>query len=529
MKHVFKQILAVVVIVAMLASFTACEIFGGHTHTYSEWGSNKTHHWKYCPEDEERDEESLEKHFDENADGKCDACGYDVGMPHVHDYSAWGSDAENHWKYCPADNAKDSSTIAPHADEDKDGKCDSCGTDMEAPVEEYVAIETVSGVLTLVVKGPMPEGVACVRLHAEGNSNHYYWNNSSKFDGAYEFSVPLTDLSVDGTPWYFFHIYAYTESSPSDATEPAEKVNLPRGELITLDQKIEHDGLKYVIINHEESGQLVIQPNKIPDATVSSIEIKVVDGKPLLVVKGTVRDGLNVASLMLHADGNGSDEFFGTPAAVVDGAFELTFDLSKTPLDGTPWLWFHVYTYATETAPDKDAAYTGKFDLSRGSLISAGQFIDCNGVRYTVIDRDQLVLQPTETPKMTVTSISLELDESGKPFVVVKGTLPTDIACIKLHADAANVHYFGDNVSTEAGKFELRFDATQIPVENTPWAWFHIYTYSVAEPEDLTKDYDKVDLSRGDHIAVGEYVDYNGIRYTVQDQGQLVVQATVIQ
>lgn len=525
MKHVFNKILAVMLVIGMLCSLTACFEFL-HTHTYSEIGSNKTHHWKYCPDDETRDEDSLEKHVDENADGKCDVCGYEVGLPHVHDYTAWGSDADNHWKYCPEDNAKDSSSVAPHADEDKDGKCDSCGTDMEAPVEEYVGIEEIDGVPTLVVKGVIPDGVACVRLHIDANNDQKFWSNTSNFVGAYEFKVALTELPAGGTPWCWFHIYAYAVADPSDATEPARKIDLPRGELIEVGHKYIYDGMYYEIIKDGESTQLIIQPKPIPAGTVSSIELKVVEGKPVVVVKGTVTEGAKVASFMLHCDGN-SRHYYGTPAVPVDGQFELTMDLSGVTVDDTPWLWFHVYAYATETAPDASTAYSQYFDLKRGDLIAVDTSIEANDITYTVKNNDQLVVQPVAVPKMTVTSITVDIADDGKPTLVVKGTLPTGIKCIKLHADAANVHYFGDNVSTESGKFELRFDVTQIPTENTPWAWFHIYTYDVENPEDPTTDFDYINLARGDFLPVGASVTYNNVKYTVQDQDQFVIQATV--
>lgn len=531
MKHVFSKILAVMLVIGMLCSLTACFEFL-HTHNYSEIGSNKTHHWKYCPDDETRDEDSLEKHVDENADGKCDVCGYEVGLPHVHSYTAWGSDAENHWKYCPEDNAKDSSSVAPHADEDKDGKCDACGTDMEAPVEEYVGIEEIDGIPTLIVKGLMPEGVACVRLHISANDDEKYWNNTSNFSGAYEFKVALTELPVKDTPWCWFHIYAYAVADPSDAMEPVAKVDLPRGELIEVGHKYIYDGMYYEIIQNNGSEHLIIQPKPIPAGTVTSIELKVVEGKPVVVVKGTVTEGAKVASFMLHCDGNGK-HYYSAPAVPLDGEFELTMDLSQVSVEGTPWHWFHVYAYETETAPDASTELSQKFDLKRGELIAVNEAIEADGILYTVKDNDQFVVQPTVAPKMSIDSITVDLDDDGKPTFVVKGTLPTSVKCIKFHADAAGVNYFGDNVSTESGKYELHFDVTQLPTEGTPWAWCHIYTYDVEDPEDPASGFEKIDLNRGEFLPGEVYCVYNGVRYEVVNNdgtwGLIVLKASVVE
>lgn len=523
MKHVCKQLLVVTIIIAILCSLTACFDFL-HTHTYSEWGSNKTHHWKYCPDDNERDESSLEKHYDSDLDGKCDACGHEVELPHVHDYSKWASDADNHWKVCPDDNAKDASSVAPHADENNDGKCDVCGADVAAPVEEYLAIDEIDGVPTLVVKGPKDDRIPCVRLHAEGNNQHYYWNNTSAFANGYEFKVPLTDLPTEGTPWYFFHIYVYSESSPSDATEPASIINLlcPNG-TIEAGTTYKYNHVHYTVIGQDNSDQLVIQPVEVK-FDITSMEVKAVEDKLQLVIKGTVVMDGSIASLAIHTDGNGA-HYYGTNVAAADGELELLFDLTQLTTEKTPWCWFHIYFYDT-VAPDDLSNKNGKLDIKRGSFFEVGASVTFGDVKYEVQNNDQLVIQPKPVPKteLTVESIALVSDDDGKPVLKVTGSYTGTPANIRLHADATvndvKGDYYGDNVSEETGKFDLRFDLTQIPAEGTPWAWFHIYTYANA----ASAEFDKIDLARGELIEVGANIEYDGITYTVQDQGQLVIQ-----
>ena len=55
---------------------------------------------------------------------KCDTCGKDYGeiLPHTHG-TAWVTDANNHWNEC---SCGDKANVAPHADANSDGKCDTC-------------------------------------------------------------------------------------------------------------------------------------------------------------------------------------------------------------------------------------------------------------------------------------------------------------------------------------------------------------------------------------------------------------------
>lgn len=519
MKRLCKQLFAITVIIATLLALTSC-FLQQHVHDYSEWGSNQTHHWKFCPEDQEQDESTKEKHYDNNLDGKCDVCGHEVALPHTHSYSEWGYDAENHWKYCPDDNEKDASSVAAHTDANNDGKCDACGQDVEAPVSESVTIETVDGVPTLIVKGPTPvvEGVTigALRLHAEANKADLFWNNTSKFASSYEFKVPLSELPVDGTPWCWFHIDAYLESAPTDTTVPAARTNLPRGDAITAGSTYQNGDIIYEIIADGESTQLIIQPKPAPKAAVTSMEMKEVDNKMVLVVKGTKLSSVKYVNL--HADGNGGSQFFGKMISSDDNSFETHFDLTQVPIDDTPWLWFHIYTYADAEPADMTKGFE-KIDLQRGTYFAVNDFVDFDGTRFTVQNKDQLVIQPTKAPEFTVQSVTVETDTDGKPYVVVKGIMPTTIACTKLHADANGQHYYADNVSTEAGKFEFRFDLTQVPVDGTPWIWFHVYTYADANPTNLSAKLASQDLKRGDFLPGEHSYDYNGVRYSIQNEG----------
>lgn len=117
----------ILVCVLSMAVLVACGEKDQHEHNYSAWGSDDNDHWKVCPDDNAIDESSKGAHIDSDGDGICDTCGK-TGM-HVHDFSGeWQKDAEGHWKACPTDGATD--TKANHIDSNSDEICDACGWNM---------------------------------------------------------------------------------------------------------------------------------------------------------------------------------------------------------------------------------------------------------------------------------------------------------------------------------------------------------------------------------------------------------------
>lgn len=514
MKNVLRSILAAIVALTLLCSLASC-FEKEHVHDYSEWGSDTKNHWKYCPDDEEIEEGSYESHADANLDGKCDKCNHEVPLPHVHNYSKWMYDAENHWKVCPEDNEKDADSVEAHIDDNNDGKCDKCE---KVVVKESVSVETIEGVPTLVVKGPLTEEMAavkCLKLHAEGNGAHKYWSNVSTLEGAYEFRAPLSDLPVEGTPWWWFHIYAYAEAEPADSAKPAAKIDLPRG-AIAEDASWTYDGVKYSVIKDKDSTQLVIQPNPVPDFTVESITLEVIENKPYVVVKGNISD--KIKCIKIHANGNGDASFYGDSATVTEGKFEARFDLTlaQEQLAQTPWLWFHIYTYVEAEPADQTKGFT-KFDLARGDYLAVDKSIECENVKYTVQNQSQLVIQPKAVDRAApvVENITVETVE-GKPTLIVTGTMGKDIPCVKLHAGGNDkYHYYVDNTSTESEKFKFVMPFDTLGLEDTPWYFIHVYVYDTAEPEDNAVDTGRVDVKAEKYDSEVTFWEYNGVKYSV--------------
>lgn len=82
-----------------------------HEHAYTKWENSETQHWLVCPDDNEKDENSVADH-EFGTDGKCVECGYE--KPHTHAYTKWRTSETEHWKVCPDDNTEGPGTRAPH-------------------------------------------------------------------------------------------------------------------------------------------------------------------------------------------------------------------------------------------------------------------------------------------------------------------------------------------------------------------------------------------------------------------------------
>lgn len=117
------------------------------------------------------------------------------------------------------------------------------------------------------------------------------------------------------------------------------------------------------------------------DYSVSSLVIEEVEGVPTLMIKGAF-DSSALRDIKLHgdaqADGKGTDLLWDN-ISENDGEFEFCVPLTELPTEGTPWVWFHIYTYKGNATIN-----SGKDDLPRGSALSIGQTFTYDNVTYTI-------------------------------------------------------------------------------------------------------------------------------------------------
>ena len=106
----------------------------GHTEG-TEWKSDADNHWHECSVagcgviiDNSKAAHTPDRDAATEIDPiKCSICGYvitpAIGHTHVHG-TEWKSDKDNHWTECACG---DKANTAAHSDTNKDGKCDTCG------------------------------------------------------------------------------------------------------------------------------------------------------------------------------------------------------------------------------------------------------------------------------------------------------------------------------------------------------------------------------------------------------------------
>ena len=128
MKRVFALLLCLILAMVTLASCVGTGSQGGdgHTHTFeTEWSKDSEGHWYEATCDCEDLEPSKLAHVDANNDGACDLCTF---TDHTHEYETetWTVNCTQHWHAATCGHVVVGIDAADHADENADGKCDTC-------------------------------------------------------------------------------------------------------------------------------------------------------------------------------------------------------------------------------------------------------------------------------------------------------------------------------------------------------------------------------------------------------------------
>ena len=132
---IFALILAVATVLLALASCEGDK--GGNTdncqHTFNtKWSTSATDHWYTATCEHGEIKNKLAKHSDDNQDGKCDVCEYEVGHTHTYE-SNWTFDEKSHWKKATCLHRDEVDKLSLHSDENLDGSCDVCSTHVHNP------------------------------------------------------------------------------------------------------------------------------------------------------------------------------------------------------------------------------------------------------------------------------------------------------------------------------------------------------------------------------------------------------------
>ena len=201
MKKLQKWLLVVLCVVLGLSVLAACNV-DGHTHDFTEVGFDATNHWKYCKEDNVKDDASVK----------------------AHEYTETGSDETNHWKYCKVDNVKDPASVEAHKDEDKNGKCDVCGHAVKVTVE----YGTLKGVVSLVKLGTTTASGDGVTIKVTNSKGEVAVKDFTldKATGAYTMQCPVGEYTL--------------KVSKKGYNEISYEIEITKNETVTINVTLEY-------------------------------------------------------------------------------------------------------------------------------------------------------------------------------------------------------------------------------------------------------------------------------------------------
>ncbi len=199
MKKLQKWLLVVLCVVLGLSVLAACN---SHTHDFTEVGFDATNHWKYCKEDNVKDDASVK----------------------AHEYTETGSDETNHWKYCKVDNVKDPASVEAHKDEDKNGKCDVCGHAVKVTVE----YGTLKGVVSLVKLGTTTASGDGVTIKVTNSKGEVAVKDFTldKATGAYTMQCPVGEYTL--------------KVSKKGYNEISYEIEITKNETVTMNVTLEY-------------------------------------------------------------------------------------------------------------------------------------------------------------------------------------------------------------------------------------------------------------------------------------------------
>lgn len=241
MKKSQKWLLAVLCVVLCLCVLSAC-VVDDHTHSYTEVGFDETNHWKYCKQDNVKDDSSVK----------------------AHEYTETGSDETNHWKYCKVDNVKDAATVEAHKDENRDGKCDVCGhaVKVPAPIVKYGTLRGTVSLNKLGATTASGDGVTVKVVDSDGEVDVKDFT-LDQATGVYTMQCPVGEytlkISKDGYDAAEYDIEITENDTVTMDVTLAYKVFMaapkPGWDWNLVDTTHVNDRTPYFVVNNEGGGK----------------------------------------------------------------------------------------------------------------------------------------------------------------------------------------------------------------------------------------------------------------------------------
>lgn len=137
-----KKFTVIMLVLILALSLMAC----GHTHTYGEvWEHDGENHWHAATCEHTDEKSELAPHADGDSDGACDTCGYADTHVHSYDTTRWEKNDMEHWNPASCEHAAEKGNRGNHGDRDENNLCDVCGYDMMPVFEPAASVLAVKG------------------------------------------------------------------------------------------------------------------------------------------------------------------------------------------------------------------------------------------------------------------------------------------------------------------------------------------------------------------------------------------------
>lgn len=345
-------------------------------------------------------------------------------------------------------------------------------------------------------------------------------------------SAVLTYNFVNGTSWSSFcdptgkSVYKSASASYDESAKlVAKNINI-FGVDSTTDTAPSADMPYYYVVLSAKNGivtyvsaPLMTIENAYTDLRVS---LEQAEGKPVLKVQGKfVVDG-DVALELYSADTKLGRvmEILGQPVSGKAGeAFAVTLDVSRVVSGASgAGIWYDI----------KLATASGNLYELSSAVADMGQTVKDGNVTFEFKEWNQILKLNYLYLDYDVSRVEIK-DVDGVPTLIVEGVMDSTLRDLKLHCNTTihgqDKQMLWDNQSEENGKFLFRVKLTELPNEDQPWMWFHIYTYKGNATVNSGSD----ELPRGSLLSIGQTFEHDGIIYTIkayQDVGsQLAIEA----
>ncbi|MBO7151232.1 MAG: hypothetical protein J6V77_00180 [Clostridia bacterium] len=346
----------------------------------------------------------------------------------------------------------------------------------------------------------------------------------------------ITYNFVEGTSWSSFcdptGKSVYRSASPQyDETAEVVARNVQIASVdSTTDSSPDASKPYYYVVLTAKNGVVtyVSAPIVDYDTAFSNVAVTVenVNGRAVLVVEGTFNISGGAAIDVYSADlklGSVTEILGDFVYGNAGEEFRLTLDFTDIIKASGAGVWYDV----------KLATASGSRLEIPATTADTGSVIQIDRTTIEFKSWNNILKLTYGFYDVAVSSVTIDVtDDTKGPVLVVTGIVASDVREVKLHADAEyggkKHHYYWKNTSSTSGEFYFEVPLSELPSQDSPWSWFHIYVYK----GNATVESEVVSLDRGGAISIGQEFVFGTRKYIIQawngDGSQLAIQAVEI-